>query len=260
MNETPLPPGSPNPALDASCSPAIPDGILAVLFDFDGTLADTTANQEQSLRAALQPYGLDLDTDWYRQHFGLSIHDLLAALPGARQLPHDEIISRSRAHLLAHMHTIAPIACSVALLHAAREAGLPCAVASAASRILIHPGIEALGLSPQFEAVFTREDAARGKPAPDLFLEAARRIGVPPQRCLAVEDAPDGIASALAAGMHVLRVVDGHLAPTGDRGEDTAGLPSEAGAPMPRGCALGQAAARSRPASVPAPSTADSDR
>ncbi|MDW6057892.1 HAD hydrolase-like protein [Streptomyces sp. FXJ1.4098] len=108
MNETTLPPGSPNPALDASCSPAIPDGILAVIFDFDGTLADTMANQEQSLRAALQPYGLDLDTDWYRRHFGLSIHDLLAALPGARQLPHDEIIRRSRAHLLAHMHTITP--------------------------------------------------------------------------------------------------------------------------------------------------------
>lgn len=80
-----------------------------------------------------------------------------------------------------------------------------------------------------------------------------------------MEDAPDGIASALAAGMHVLRVVDGHLAPTGDSDEDTTGLPSRAGVPMPPGCALGLAAARraatqSGPASVPAPSTADSDR
>ncbi|MFM9462739.1 HAD family hydrolase [Streptomyces scabiei] len=260
MSERTLPPGSPSPALGVSCSPGIPDGILAVIFDFDGTLADTTAIQEQSLRAALQPYGVGLDVDWYRRHFGLSIHDLLAELPGARQLPHDEIIRRSRAHLLAHMHTIAPIACSVSLLHAARGAGLPCAVASAASRMLVHPGIEALGLSRQFEAVVTREDAVRGKPAPDLFLEAARRIGVPPQRCLAVEDAPDGIASALAAGMHVLRVVDGHLAPTGESAEGSTGLLSGAAAPMPRGCALGQAAARSGPASVPAPPTADSDR
>ncbi|MFD8414037.1 HAD family hydrolase [Streptomyces sp. NPDC059650] len=259
MNATPLPPSSPTPTLDEGCSPALPDGILALILDFDGTLADTTANQEQSLRAALQPYGLDLDTDWYRLYFGLSIHDLLAALPGARYLPHDEIISRSRAHLLAHMHTIVPIACSVALLHAARDAGLPCAVASAASRVLVRPGIEALGLGPHFEAVVTREDTARGKPAPDLFLEAARRIGVPPERCLAVEDAPDGIASAIAAGMHVLRVVDGHLAPAGDRGEDTAGLPSGSG-PMPGGCALGRAAVRRSLAPVPAPSTAHSDR
>lgn len=253
MNETALPPGSPNSAPGANRAPTIPDGILGVIFDFDGTLADTTANQEESLRAALQPYGLDLDTDWYRQHCGLSIHDLLAALPGARQLPHDEIVRRSRAHLLDHIHTITPITCSVALLHAAREAGLPCAVASAASCILVHPGIEALGLSPRLEAVVTREDAARGKPAPDLFLEAARRIGVPPQRCLAVEDTPDGIASAHAAGMHVLRVIDGHLAPTGESGEDTAGLPSGARTPMPRACTLGQAA-------TPAPPTADSDR
>ncbi|MEU5958222.1 HAD family phosphatase [Streptomyces sp. NPDC047525] len=260
MNETTLPPGSPNPTPGVSCSPAIPDGILAVIFDFDGTLADTTVNQEQSLRTALQPYGLGLDTDWFHRHFGLSIHDLLAALPGARQLPHDEIIRRSRAHLLAHMHAIAPIACSVALLHAAREARLPCAVASAASRILVHPGIEALGLSPQFEAVVTREDAARGKPAPDLFLEAARRIGIPPERCLAVEDAPDGIASALAAGMHVLRVIDGHLTPTCASAADTAGLPSGASAPMPRGCALEQAAALSGPPWAPAPPAADSDR
>ncbi|AXG82945.1 HAD family phosphatase [Streptomyces paludis] len=239
--------------------------MLAVIFDFDGTLADTTAHQEQSLRAALQPYGLDLDADWYRRNFGLSIHDLLAALPGARQLPHDEIIRRSRAHLLAHLHTISPIACSVTLLRAARRAGLPCVVASAASRILVHPGIEALGLSHEFAAVVTREDTARGKPAPDVFLEAARRIGVPPERCLAVEDAPDGIASALAADMHVLRVIDSHLAPIGEGTEDTAGLPSGSGAPLPRGCARGQAADRETaacpsPTSVPAPLTADSDR
>ncbi|MEW1724686.1 HAD family phosphatase [Streptomyces sp. NPDC093109] len=236
-----------------------------MIFDFDGTLADTTAHQEQSLRAALQPYGLDLDADWYRRHFGLSIHDLLAALPGARQLPHDEIIRRSRAHLLANMHTIAPVECSVTLLRTARRAGLPCAVASAASRILVRPGIETLGLSPEFAAVVTRENAARGKPAPDVFLEAARRISVPPECCLAVEDAPDGIASALAAGMHVLRVIDGHLSPIGEDTEDTAGLPSGAGAPMPRGCARGQAAAREpatcpSPASAPAPPTSDSDQ
>ncbi|MEV7872591.1 HAD family phosphatase [Streptomyces sp. NPDC088124] len=240
MNESGLPPGSPHPALLAGCAPAVPDGIGAVIFDFDGTLADTTTTQEHALRSALQPYGLDLDTDWYRQHCGLSIHDLLAALPGARQLPHDEIIRRSRTHLLARMDTITPIACSVGLLHAAREAGLPCAVASAASRILVRPGLEALDLIPTFNAVVTREDAARGKPAPDLFLEAARRLRVPPQHCLAVEDAPDGIASALAAGMPVLRVVDGHLAPAGDSTDSTARPPRGAGAPMPRGCALGR--------------------
>jgi hypothetical protein len=88
--------------------PAIPAGIEAMVFDFDGTLADTTPSHEQALRAALQPHGLDLDHDWYRGHAGLSIHDLLATLAGGRQLPHDEIIRQSRACLLATVHSITP--------------------------------------------------------------------------------------------------------------------------------------------------------
>ena len=147
--------------------PAIHDGIEAVVLDFDGTLADTTPSHEQALRAALQPHGLDLDPGWYLRHAGLSIRDLLAELPGARQLPHDEIIQQSRNYLLATVHSITPIDCVVTLLRAARRAGLPCAIASGASGRLVQPGIEALGLGgTKFAAVIAREDAPRGKPAP----------------------------------------------------------------------------------------------
>ncbi|WP_197024328.1 HAD family phosphatase [Nocardiopsis sp. CNT312] len=196
-----------------SCAPQLPAGIGALVLDFDGTVADNTYGREQALRAALRPHGVHLDAGWYRRHAGLSIHDLLTALPGGGQLPHEEIIHASRTHLLAAVHTIIPIACVVALLHAAHRDRLPCAVASGASRFLVEPGIDALGLAPLFAAVVTREDAPHGKPAPGLYLEAARRLDVPPHACLAVDDAPDGIASAHAAGMQVLTVVDGHLAP-----------------------------------------------
>jgi HAD superfamily hydrolase (TIGR01509 family) len=206
----------------------IPDGIEALVLDFDGTLADTTLSHEQALRAALQQHGLELDHDWYRQRVGLSIHDLLAALPGGRQLPHEEIIRHSRTHLLATVHSITPIACVVSLLHAARHAGLPCAVASGASRLLVHPGIDALSLRHEFAAVVAREDVTHGKPAPDLYLAAARRLDVPPDRCLAVDDAPDGVTSARAAGMHVLKVVDGRLAPTDEGAEGAARFESPA--------------------------------
>jgi beta-phosphoglucomutase-like phosphatase (HAD superfamily) len=191
--------------------PAIRAGIEAVILDFDGTLADTTASHEQALRAALRLHGVILDPAWYRRHVGLSIHDLLAAHPGARHLPHEQIIHRSRAHLLATVHTLIPIACVVALLRTARRAGLPCAVASGASRLLVDPGLDALGLTHEFAAVVAREDVAHGKPAPDLYLAAARRLDVPAERCLAVDDAPDGIASARTAAMHVITVVEGHL-------------------------------------------------
>ncbi|MCM3920301.1 HAD family phosphatase [Frankia sp. AiPs1] len=212
MNETASPSISPQPGPAATCLPAIPAGIKAVVFDFDGTLGDTTPSHEQALRAALTPHGVGLDHDWYRGHVGLSIHDLLDALPGGRHLPHEKIIAQSRAHLLATVHSITPVPYVIALLRHARRAGLPCAVASGASRLLVHPGLHALGLTREFAAVVVREDVTKGKPAPDLYLLAARRLEVPPRHCLAVDDARDGVTSARTAGMHVITVVDGHLA------------------------------------------------
>lgn len=214
--------------------PAIPAGIEAMVFDFDGTLADTTPSHEQALRAALQPHGLDLDHGWYRAHVGLSIHDLLATLPGGRQLPHDEIIAQSRTYLLATVHSITPIGCAVSLVHAARRAGLPCAVASGASRLLVHPGIDALGLRHAFAAVVAREDVTHGKPAPDLYLAAAQRLDVPPGRCLAVDDAREGVTSARAAGMHVITMAGGRLVSADEGPDGTARFASPAGTPMPR--------------------------
>ncbi|MFE9679285.1 HAD family hydrolase [Streptomyces sp. NPDC006259] len=224
----------------ASCVPAIEEGVRALVLDFDGTLADTRRGHEDALRAALQPYGVCLDPDWYDRHIGLSIHDLLAVLPGGRGLPHGEIVQHSRTHLLATVHTITPNRCVVELLQQARRAGLSCAVASGATRLLVAPGLDALGLTDAFTAVVAREDVMRGKPDPELFLTAASRLGVAPERCLAVDDAPDGTASARAAGMRVLTVIDGHLAPVGN----AAGNP---GARRPAGTRI--ACGSTRPAS-----------
>ncbi|GAA3875310.1 HAD family hydrolase [Streptomyces sedi] len=194
-----------------SCVPTIDKQVEALVLDFDGTLADTRREHENALRTALDPYGVALAPAWYRRHIGLSIHDLLAMLPGGQVLPRDEIVQRSRAHLLASVHTITPVPCVVELLRRARRAGLPCAVASGASQLLVSPGLDALGLRDAFTTVVTREDVTHGKPNPELFLTAARRLDVKPEHCLAVDDAPDGIASARAAGMRVITVIDGHL-------------------------------------------------
>ncbi|WP_067472988.1 HAD family hydrolase [Nocardia amamiensis] len=207
--------------------PVLPGDVGALIVDFDGTLADTSADHEQALREALQPYSIDLSHQWYRDHIGLSIRDLLSQLPGAGHLPHEQIIRWSRTRLLASVHAITPITCVVTLVHAARRAGLPCAVASGASRVLVGPGLKALGLAGEFATVVAREDVAHGKPAPDLFAEAASRLGVAPRVCLAVDDAPEGVASARAAGMRVLTVIEGHLALLEDGSEAAAndGMP-----------------------------------
>lgn len=202
--------------------PAILDGIAAVVFDFDGTLADTGASHEQALRDALRPHGVDLDPGWYSRHAGLSIGDLLAGLPGSRHLPRDQIIQHSRDRLLAAIDRITPVGAVITLLSAALRAGLPCAVASGASRLLVQPGLAALGLSDHFAAVVTAEDVPHGKPAPDLYTEAARRLGTSPSRCLAVDDTADGVTAARAAGMRVLTVRDGLLAAADARGDQAA--------------------------------------
>ena len=227
MSTADRPPACQGGPTGKGCGPAIDEGVHALVLDFDGTLADTSRGHEDALRAALLPYNVALDPTWYRQNIGLSIHDLLAVLPGGRTLPHDEIIQRSRAHLLASVHTITPISCVVALLDRARRVGLPCAVASGASRRLVGPGLDALGMRDAFAAIVTREDVTFGKPHPELFLTAARHLGIAPERCLAVDDAPDGIASARTAGMRLLTVIDAHLAPVGEETEPRSALPDE---------------------------------
>jgi HAD superfamily hydrolase (TIGR01509 family) len=105
---------------------------------------------------------------------------------------------------------VTAIPATLALLDQARRRGLPCAIASGAAADIVHAGITASGLRGQFGAVITRGDVAAGKPAPDLFAAAAARLDVAPGLCAAVDDAPDGIAAAYAAGIgRVLTLRDG---------------------------------------------------
>jgi HAD superfamily hydrolase (TIGR01509 family) len=83
---------------------------------------------------------------------------------------------------------------------------VPIAVASSAPRRLIAAVLEATGLSPQFSAFVSSEEVPRGKPSPDVYLEAARQIRVPPTSCAAVEDSSNGIRAAAAAGMTVIAI------------------------------------------------------
>jgi HAD superfamily hydrolase (TIGR01509 family) len=90
------------------------------------------------------------------------------------------------------------------------------AVASSSNRPLIDTVLATSGLARHFEVVVSSEEVARGKPAPDVFLEAARRLGVAPERCAAVEDSANGILAAHAAGMRVLAIPNTHYPPAAD--------------------------------------------
>lgn len=92
----------------------------------------------------------------------------------------------------------------------------PLALASSANRELIDLVLELAGLSESFAASVSSEEVANGKPSPDVYLEAARRLGVPPERCVAVEDSGNGIRAAHAAGMRVIAVPNPDLPPAAD--------------------------------------------
>ncbi|MGH4013760.1 MAG: HAD family hydrolase [Pseudonocardiaceae bacterium] len=198
----------------------------AVIFDWDGTLADTRDRNYRSLCAALAPHNITVDPDWYRQHCGLAIRDLLALLQAQGTFPIEQVLAASRAHLLTATtpDTLIPIPVAVTLARQARAVGLPCAVASGAAAVLVNAGLEVLDLREEFQAVVTRDDVEHGKPAPDAFHEAAHRLGIAPEHYLAVEDAPDGLTAARRAGMRVLAVRGGHL--TTAASDSTTAVPS----------------------------------
>ncbi|MFP8941668.1 HAD family hydrolase [Streptomyces fenghuangensis] len=179
-------------------------GVGALVLDWDGTLADTHQARYRALSQALAPFGVLLDEDFYRARSGRPVLDLLSRLPVP--VPADRVREASARLLLEHLRSghLQPIPATLALLHQARAAGLPCAIASSASRRLVTTGLRALNLEHMFAAVITADETSYGKPAPEVFLRAAAELALPPAACLAVDDAHDGIAAARAAGMPVL--------------------------------------------------------
>ena len=93
------------------------------------------------------------------------------------------------------------------------ESGLRLAVASSSNRELIDAVLRRLELADLFAVTVSSEEVARGKPAPDVYLEAARRLGVDPARCVAIEDSASGIRAAHAAGMRVIAYPNRHYPP-----------------------------------------------
>lgn len=192
------------------------DGLLedvdGLIVDWDGTVVDNAEIRLCALQQALAPYGVDVDPQWYTRNCGLPVREVIARLADSRTLPVEDVVDTSRRLLL----TGPPprlIDSTVALLDRAAVLRLPRAVASSAAGVLVHSAIARLGLGTLLPVVVTAESVPRGKPAPDAYLEAARRIERAPARCLAVDDAPDGITAALCAGMRILAVRDGLLIP-----------------------------------------------
>jgi beta-phosphoglucomutase-like phosphatase (HAD superfamily) len=178
-----------------------------IVFDCDGTLADTMPLHWQAWQKVTQRYGLHFPIDRFYSLGGVPSRDIMKML-GAEQGIALDALAASREKEAAYLPLIAQAGPINRVVSVAREnfGKIPMAVASGGVRTIIDQVLQHLGILELFAAVVTSEDVVNQKPAPDIFLEAARRIGVPPQFCRAYEDTDLGMQAIRAAGMEAVDV------------------------------------------------------
>ena len=183
---------------------SLPKGII---FDCDGTLADTMPLHWRAWQVISARHRLHLPEDRFYALGGVPSRDILKMLSAEQgvALDHLAVAREKESEYLPLISQVEPINVVVGI---AREhhGRIPLAVASGGTRRIIEQVLEHLGIRHLFAAVVTSEDVLHQKPAPDIFLEAARRIGVPPQLCRAYEDTDLGMQAIRAAGMEAVDV------------------------------------------------------
>ena len=184
----------------------IPPGEFdAFIFDCDGTLIDSMALHLDAWRAALELHGFPRDQFTDKMHYdfagmpGPAIVKMLNGQFGTNLSP-AEVEAAKLEWYLAHHDEIKPVTAVVEIARA-RFGKIPMAVASGSDAEIVRQGLNAVGILEWFPTIITPADVAEGKPAPDMFLLAAKRLGVEPRRCLVFEDGQLGIQAADAAGM-----------------------------------------------------------
>jgi len=198
-----------------------------LIFDCDGVLVDSEMIASENLAAHLGDHGVDISAAQCRRRFtGYSLEKMMAELTddGAR-LPDDFLATLRQRDVIAFARNLKPLPGINSFL---KESTLPRCVASSGITEKIRTNLYTTGLLGFFEqAIFSADMVAHAKPAPDLFLLAARQMGADPKRCLVIEDSALGIQGAIRAGMRVFGFCGGsHCGP------DYAEMLRDAGAPV----------------------------
>ncbi|MDQ0746666.1 HAD superfamily hydrolase (TIGR01509 family) [Streptomyces africanus] len=185
-------------------------GGISVIFDLDGTLVDSEPNYYEAGRQTLAEHGV-ADFSWtdHERYVGISTQETVAdwiERYGLRASAEELFTAKNRRYLeLARGSTRAyPEMRTFVELLAAED--VPMAVASGSSPEAIEAVLAGTGLDARLRTVVSADEVAHGKPAPDVFLEAARRLGADPAACVVLEDAAPGAAAAHAAGMRCIAI------------------------------------------------------
>jgi len=197
--------------------PASP--IDAVVFDMDGVLVDTEHLWDEVREELTTEWGGRYTPEAQEAMMGMSSREwsrYLHETVGLREQPETinaEVVRRMLARYEVELPVLPGAVAAVRRLHGE---GFRLAVASSSNRELIDAVLRRLELDELFAVTVSSEEVARGKPAPDVYVETARRLDVDPMRCIAVEDSASGIRAAHAAGMRVLAYPNRHYPPSAE--------------------------------------------
>lgn len=180
-----------------------------VVFDLDGVIWDGEPLYHEAFNVVLAPYGHRVTEADYAEIIGLSVEaawDWVRQRFSLTETPAVFYRAYNEAVVKLMRQPVEPLPGVREVLRKLKAAGIPVGLASASLRPWVDATLAGLGLNGAFDATVSASEVRRSKPAPDLYLEAAGRLNVPPERCLAVEDTAAGIASAKAAGMFAVQI------------------------------------------------------
>ncbi|MEU9363046.1 HAD family phosphatase [Streptomyces sp. NPDC048301] len=184
----------------------------AVIFDLDGTLIDSEPNYYEAGRRLLARHGVhDFSWEHHTRFIGIGTRETLTVLREEHgiEAPVEELLAAKNAlYLELAGSSTAAFPEMRALVERLHGQGVPMAVASGSSGAAIEATLAVTGLRDYLPVLVSAEEVAHGKPAPDVFLEAARQLGVAPDSCVVLEDAVPGVRAARAAGMRCVAIPD----------------------------------------------------
>lgn len=185
----------------------IPPDVKGLIFDCDGTLADTMPLHLECWQRAMKELGGRITADEFWSFAGVPTMRIIEILNERHGFTIDPVVGceLKEKYYTEAVHQVKPISEVVAVVEAYRGK-LPMAVATGGQMAIVTETLKTIGLGGAFEHIVSADDVAHGKPAPDIFLEAARRIEVPAEDCLVFEDADAGVQAARAAGMAFIDV------------------------------------------------------
>jgi HAD superfamily hydrolase (TIGR01509 family) len=186
----------------------LPAGARGLIFDCDGTLVDSMPLHYQTWVTVLRRHGLEFPEARFYEWAGVPVDEIVGRLAREQGRTVDARAVAAERDSLFHSLPASDLRPVAAVVEIARRfrGQLPLAVATGSTRTSAEASLRAIGILDWFDAVISSHEAGPPKPAPDVFLLAAKRIGVAPADCVAFEDGDAGLVSARAAGMHVVDI------------------------------------------------------